>query len=113
MPGPTATAGVVGVPCSLATNRTTATAVRNARVGLLPRSKPPEVRPCPRGDAVFIERGAATRHECVYFSTTSFPFIISIPQAKVNSPSFSGTKATAVSFFNARSCFTFRSGITT
>ncbi len=74
---------------------------------------PPEVPPCPRGDAVFIERGAATRHECVYFSTTSFPFIISIPQAKVNSPSFSGTKATAVSFFNARSCFTFRSGITT
>ena len=24
---------------------------------------PPEVPPCPRGDAVFIERGAATRHE--------------------------------------------------
>ena len=30
MPGPTATAGVVGVPCSSATDRTTPTAARGA-----------------------------------------------------------------------------------
>ena len=41
MPGPTATAGVVGVPCSSATDRTTATASRSAGGGLFPRSKPP------------------------------------------------------------------------
>ena len=35
MPGPTATAGVVGVPCSSATDRTTPTAARRAAVPLL------------------------------------------------------------------------------
>ena len=56
MPRPTATAGVVGVPCSWVT--ITATAARSAGVGLFPVPNPPEVPPCPRGDALFIERGA-------------------------------------------------------
>ena len=36
MPGPTATPGVVGVRCSLATDRTTAIAVRSAGGGFVP-----------------------------------------------------------------------------
>ncbi len=42
MPGPTATAGVVGVPCSLATDRTTATAVAERRGGMVSPSHPPK-----------------------------------------------------------------------
>ena len=33
------------------------------RVGLFPRSKPPDSPLVQGGDAIFIERGAATRHE--------------------------------------------------
>ena len=57
MPGPTATAGVVGLPCSSATDRTTSTPPRSAGVGLFMRS-PPLKSPLSKGDAVFIERGA-------------------------------------------------------
>jgi hypothetical protein len=39
MPWPTATAGVVGVPCSSATDRTTATTARST--GFLPAFRPP------------------------------------------------------------------------
>ncbi len=55
MPRPTATAGVVGVPCSSATN------LRDSGAGWVvsQAQNPPEVPPYPRGDAVFIERGAA------------------------------------------------------
>jgi hypothetical protein len=49
MQWPAATAGVVGVRRSSATNRTAATAVAERRGA--------------RGDAIFIEHGAATRHE--------------------------------------------------
>jgi hypothetical protein len=51
MPWPTATAGVVGVPCSSATHRTTLSAARRAAVPLIIQ----------RG--LFPERGAAGQHE--------------------------------------------------
>jgi hypothetical protein len=57
MPGPTATAGVVGVPCSSATNHRDSGAEHQG--GGSHVQNPPEVHPCPRGDGVFIERGAA------------------------------------------------------
>ena len=64
MPGPTATAGVVGVPCSSATNHRNSGAERqrswSAGVGCSQVQNPPEVPPCPRGDAAFIERDVAT-----------------------------------------------------
>ena len=40
-PRPQATAGVVCVPCSSATDRTTTSVARGAEAGLFPRSKPP------------------------------------------------------------------------
>ena len=52
MPGPTATAGVVGVMCSSATDRTTATAVPQRRVGLFPHQNPPK-SPLVQGGTLF------------------------------------------------------------
>jgi hypothetical protein len=57
MPGPTATAGVVGLPCSSATNHRDSGAEHQG--GCSHVQNPPEVPPCPRGDVVFLERGAA------------------------------------------------------
>jgi hypothetical protein len=62
MPGPTATAGVVGVPCSSATDRTTTSVAR--RGWFVPAFKTPLKSPLVQGGTLFlIERGAATRHE--------------------------------------------------
>jgi hypothetical protein len=57
MPGPTATAGVVGLPCSSATNHRDSGAEHQGSCSHV--QNPPEVPPCPRGDAGFLERGAA------------------------------------------------------
>ena len=53
MPGPTATAGVVGVPCSSATDRTTATAARSAGVGIVSTFKTPLKSPLVQGGTLF------------------------------------------------------------
>jgi hypothetical protein len=64
MPGPTATAGVVGVPCSSATDRTTTSVARSAGGWFVPAFKTPLKSPLVQGGTLFlIERGAATRHE--------------------------------------------------
>ena len=59
MPGPTATAGVVGVLRLSATDRTLRQ--RRAVPGWICScvQNPPEVPPCARGDAILIFEGAA------------------------------------------------------
>ncbi len=60
MPGPTATAGVVGVPCSSATDRTTATAARSAGVGWFPFQTPLK-SPLVQGGTLFSSNVAPQR----------------------------------------------------
>ena len=58
MQWPTATAGVVGVPCSSATDRTTATAVAERRGGFVPAFKTPLKSPLVQGGTLFSSNAA-------------------------------------------------------
>ena len=63
-----ATAGVVGVLCSSSRieHRDSGPQRRGRFVAAF--KNPPEIPPCPRGNAVFIEHGAATRHAKLLFN---------------------------------------------
>ena len=58
MPGPTATAGVVGVPRLSATDSTTATAVAERRSGLVAHFKTPLKSPLIQGGTPFLSNVA-------------------------------------------------------
>jgi hypothetical protein len=76
MPGPTATTGVVGVPCSSATDRTTPTAARRAEVGWFQDAKTPLKSPLVQRGTLFSSNVAPQRGRKNSFANE---FLVPVP----------------------------------
>ena len=82
MPGPTATAGVVGVLCLSATDRTTATTARSAGGGFVPGFKTPLRSPLVQGGTPF----SSLEVPRLLTSTTYLPFLYVANQVIESAP---------------------------